>query len=358
MSAGDNGVVGRVRAVGAGLVLVTATLEGESGSAWVTVEARAATEVVVSRDSLRFGALDDTARLAVEVLDQAGEELAGAEVAWSSSDLAVAWVSEDDIVTALGNWSARLTARSGRAEGTVPVAVRQVAVAVTVGPDSLRLLNRQEGTVSATAEDANGNAVRIGELAGAAFAWETGDAEVATVSAGDNGLGRVKAVGAGLVLVTATLDGESGSAWVVVEERVATELTVSRDSLRFDALGDTARLAVEVLDQVGEELPEAVVTWLSSDSGVGGRFRGRDRHGIGKRVGRAGGECGDRSGHRFGLGAAGGGGGNGGAGLASPTARLLWEPRGQCRGRERERREAERYFRGCVLVGFGECLGG
>ena len=200
----------QVTAVGAGETRVAASLDGVSGSTAVTVEARAATKLVLAEDALAFTALGDMAQLNVVVLDQADEELAGAEVEWSSSDAAVALVSGDGTVTATANGVAEVVATSGTASDRVSVTVRQVAASVSVGPDSLHLLTGQAVGVTARVEDANGNEVRIEEIAGASFSWESADAGVAMISGDDGSAVQVTAVAEGLTRVTASLDGLSG----------------------------------------------------------------------------------------------------------------------------------------------------
>ena len=268
MVSAEGDAAGRVTAVGVGVARITASLDGAAGSAWVAVEARVATVVEADRDSVGFGALGDTARIGVRVLDQAGEALAGAKTEWSSSDAEVAGVSSDGLVTARANGTAALVASSDEVSDTVWVTVRQVAETVTVVPDSLRFLTRQEGAVTAGAKDANGNAVRLADIPGAAFSWATTDATVVMVSAEGDAAGRVTAVGVGVARVTASLDGASGSVWVVVEARVATVVEADRDSVRFGALGDTSRIGVRVWDQAGEALAGAKMDWSSSDPEV------------------------------------------------------------------------------------------
>ena len=115
------------------------------GSAAVTVEARAPTRLALAEESLAFTALGDTARPGVVVLDQAGEELAGAEVEWSSSAPDVATVTGEGFVTAVANGAAELLVSSGSVSDVIPVTVQQVAASIIIGPDSLHLLTGQAG---------------------------------------------------------------------------------------------------------------------------------------------------------------------------------------------------------------------
>ena len=82
-----------------------------------------ATTVTVNPGSAALGALGETARFTAEVRDQNGQVMAGAAVAWASSDAAVATVDASGVVTAAANGSATITATSGSVSGTAAVTV-------------------------------------------------------------------------------------------------------------------------------------------------------------------------------------------------------------------------------------------
>ena len=247
---------GLVTGVSAGDVEITAATGGVVGRAQVAVVPTAAT-LTVSPDTVAFDALGQTARLAAEVRDRAGSLMKGAAVSWSSGDTLVATVDSAGLATAVGNGMATVTATAGSASGTAAVTVVQLPVDVVVEPaadtlwgvgDTLRL--------TAGALDANGNAV-----SDAQFSWASGDTLVATVDAD----GLVTGVSAGEVEITATTAGVVGRAQVAVVPTAAT-LTVSPDTVAFDALGQTARLITEVRDRHGGLLEDAVVSWSSGDT--------------------------------------------------------------------------------------------
>ncbi len=100
-------------------------------------------------------------------------------------------------------------------------------------------------------------------ITGASVAWESGDPSVATVDAE----GLVTATGNGTVSITASAEAASDTAAVTVNQVVGT-LDVSPDSLRLEALGDTARLVAEVLDRRGQVVTGASVAWESGDPSV------------------------------------------------------------------------------------------
>jgi len=129
-------------------------------------------------------------------------------VTWASDNAAVATVSATGLVTAAGVGTATLTATSEGQSGAATVTVLPVPVAsVSVTPPSLGLTVGQTGQLTATPRDAAGN-----PLTGRVVTWASDNAAVATVSA----TGLVTAVSAGTATLTATSEGQSGTAMVTV----------------------------------------------------------------------------------------------------------------------------------------------
>ena len=123
-----------------------------------------ATAVTVNPGSAALSALGETARFTAEVRDQNGQVMAGAAVAWASSDASVATVDASGVVTAAANGSAAITATAGSVAGTAAVTVAQVVTAVAVSPAADTLVAFGD-TVRLVAEatDANGHAVEAGD---------------------------------------------------------------------------------------------------------------------------------------------------------------------------------------------------
>ena len=202
---------GRVTAVSAGTVTLTATVEGRSGSVELTVLPRAHTVTVQAPSSSLFEG--DQMEVSATARDAAGNVLTGRAVAWSSSSDAVATVSAAGTVTAVAPGTTTITAtvegRTGTLELTVDARVASVTVVAPAGSmvagDTMRL--------AAMARDAAGN-----PLMGRAVAWSTSSGAVATVS----GAGTVTAVAAGTVTITATVEGKSGSVQLTIVPAVGT----------------------------------------------------------------------------------------------------------------------------------------
>ena len=198
---------GLVTAAGNGTATITASAGGASGEAVVTVM-QSPDSVAVLPAEATIGALGDTLRLAAEAFDANGRAVAGAEFSWESSDDAVATVDSSGLVTAAGNGTATITASAGGASGEAVVTVMQEVSAVAVTPEADTIAPGDTLRLAAEAYDANGQRV-----AGAAFAWSSSDASVATV----DGSGLVTGVGEGMARIAAAVGDIRATSQITVE---------------------------------------------------------------------------------------------------------------------------------------------
>ncbi len=237
----------------------TTTLSAASGDL-VTTTAVTVTEtpasIVLSPDPVGLTFLGDTATVTADVRDGLGGPIPGAGVVWSSGDPLVATV-DGGRLTAVGVGATRIVATAGPVADTIAVTVEQLPFALVIAPDTI-VLNGAGDTlrVAGAVIDEGGS-----PIPGLAVTWSSGDETVASVSAA----GLVTAVGAG----TTTLEASSGalraSAPVTVTQTPAS-VTVTPDTLRLQAVGDTATIAAVVRDATGSEIVGASVRWSSSDT--------------------------------------------------------------------------------------------
>src|SRR5207244_2662046 len=137
-----------------------------------------------------------------------GTPLSGRAVTWASNNTAVAMVNGSGLVTAVATGAATITATSEGQSGTAVVTVSNVPVAsVTVTPAVASVQAGQTVQLSATLRDANGNI-----LTGRTVTWASTNTPVATVT----GTGLVTAKVAGSATITATSEGQSGTAAITV----------------------------------------------------------------------------------------------------------------------------------------------
>jgi len=258
---------GTATAVSAGTAAVTATVEGVSGSAQVIVTSpppvRAA-RVKVEPDSLVLQP-GHTGDFYAVAYDSAGNVLTGRAVSWTISDSTVARISGTGTVTAVSAGTAQVTATVEGVSGTARVIVTSppptVVARVVVSPDSVVLQPGHTADLAAAAYDAEGHL-----LTGRAVSWTISDSTVARIS----GTGAVTAVSAGTATVTATVEGVSGTAKVIVvapPPAAVTRVVVSPDSVVLQ-LGHTADLTAAAYDAEGHLLTGRAVTWATSDAAI------------------------------------------------------------------------------------------
>jgi hypothetical protein len=122
---------GLVTAVAPGAATITATSEGKSGAAQITVTAPVATvEVSASTTTL---VPQQTLQVTVVLKDQGGAALTGRTVTWSSSAAQTATVSASGLVTALTLGTATITATSEGKNGTIDLTVANGTVIGAAG---------------------------------------------------------------------------------------------------------------------------------------------------------------------------------------------------------------------------------
>jgi uncharacterized protein YjdB len=113
---------GLVTAKAAGSATITATSEGRSGTAAITVVSVPVASVTVSPATASVAA-GTTVQLAATTKDSAGGILTGRTVTWASSNTLVATVSATGLVTGVAPGSATITATSEGKSGTAAVTV-------------------------------------------------------------------------------------------------------------------------------------------------------------------------------------------------------------------------------------------
>src|SRR5207249_952320 len=124
----------------------------------------ASVEVTPATASVQAG---QTVQLTATPRDAGGTPLSGRTVTWSSSNTAVATVSNGGLVSGVTPGSATITATSEGKSGTSSVTVTNVPVAtVEVTPPSASVQAGQTVQLTATPKDAGGN-----QLSGGRATW-------------------------------------------------------------------------------------------------------------------------------------------------------------------------------------------
>src|SRR5438445_2284798 len=143
--------------------------------------------------------------------------------------------------------------------GTALLAVTNVSVAsVAVSPASATLSMGATQQLSATPRDAVGNV-----LTGRVITWTSSNAAIASVSA----TGLVKGGAAGTVTITATSEGQSGTASVTVANVPVASVMVSPTAPNM-YVGGTVQLTATPKDAAGDVLGGRTDTWTPSNGAV------------------------------------------------------------------------------------------
>jgi trimeric autotransporter adhesin len=202
---------GVVTAVAAGTAGITASSEGKSGTANLTVTRVPVAKVTVYLPSSTV-ATGGTIQATAEVTDAQGAVLTGRAVSWSSSNEAVATVVGTagviaGLVTGVSSGTATITATSEGQSGsaTVTVAAPVASVAVSVSSSTIGVGKTTQAT--ATTKDAAGNV-----LSGRFVSWSSDNTSIATVSSA----GLVTGVAVGSANIIATSEQKTGTTVITV----------------------------------------------------------------------------------------------------------------------------------------------
>jgi uncharacterized protein YjdB len=200
---------GTVKGVAVGSATITATSEGKTATASVTVVLTRA-DVATVTISPNGGELEvgERLQLSAELKDARGGAIRDRTPSWVSSDPAVATVSPTGQVSAISSGATTITASSDEKRATVRVEVARVPVGslvLTSPPATLPVGESFQLNVSV--RDRRGN-----PLDDRPVIWSSSSAQVATVTIA----GRVTAMGAGSARITATSEGKSVSVTINV----------------------------------------------------------------------------------------------------------------------------------------------
>ena len=242
---------GMVTALGAGAAIITASSEGRSAVATITVSLVpvAGVDVTPVTSNLVVG---QTSRLSARLRDASGATITGRMISWSSNRSNVATVSSDGLVSAVAAGTATITATSEGRSGsaTVNVATRP-ASAVIVSPGQVTIFAGQTVQLGTVVTDDRGQV-----LIGQSVSFSSNNTQVATVSAG----GLVTGVSTGTATITATSDGATGTATVTIAPDPVAVVDVSPASASI-VVGSSVQLVATPRNVSGQPLTGRTIFW-------------------------------------------------------------------------------------------------
>lgn len=203
--------IGAITALTPGTTSIIATSEGQSGSAVLTVLPAPVATVTVTLAQATLTAGSSTVAIAT-LRSATNDVLTERPISWSSSDNAIATVSQSGTVSSVAPGTATITAQSGGQSGSAVLSVTPPSVAlvnVSLGAQSLQV--GQKTNASAVVRDAAGN-----PLFGRQVNWFTSDNTVVDGAvSGDTAL--ITGLRAGNVTLSVQVEGRTASIPVTVQ---------------------------------------------------------------------------------------------------------------------------------------------
>lgn len=255
---------GMVTAVSAGTTTVTASTEGVSGSATVTVMAKIVppqavkvTGVSLDKESIGLTEGEETVLVATVTPDDATDK----SCSWASSDDNVVSVSQNGRLKALEAGSAVVTVTTTDGGFTASCKVDVAPLVIPVAVESV-VLEKKEVYIPVGGQETLAVSIYPEDATDKSLEWSSFDEKIATV----DGDGTVTAVAAGQTTVLVLSADNPGA-----EDRCSVFAYVPAESLTLDirslnlAVGETFFLATTVTPS---EAAASALTWISSDPGV------------------------------------------------------------------------------------------
>lgn len=215
--------------------------------------------MVISPPSGQLTSIGQILRLNATLFDAGGNTLTGLSITWSSSNSAVASVSNEGVVVARSEGTAQITAAVGGLRSTITVTVERSPSRIVVTPESVRLTAKEETLLlNAVVLDASDTPIPDVQVN-----WSSASPAVASV----NTRGLVTAHANGEARITAT-SGSVSRTIVVTVDIPTNRLVVSPESVNMASIGETVQLSARVLDASDMEIPDPDFTWNSEDPAV------------------------------------------------------------------------------------------
>lgn len=249
---------GTVTGVNEGSTTITVTSEGKTGSADVDVAASPIATVRINAPVSEM-AIGATQKLTVTLLDASGTTLPARPIAWRSGASSVATIANDGTVTAMTAGTVIIFATVDGKLASVTLTVRSIAViSVVVAPPTANMFVGDALDLGAQPRDVGGAVI-----AGRVIAWTSSDDRIAVVSSS----GRVRALAAGQVLITATVDGVHGSSAITTQIESVLSVTVDPPALSL-LPGTSSTLTPTARGRNGAALTGRTFTFVSADPSV------------------------------------------------------------------------------------------
>jgi Bacterial Ig-like domain (group 2) len=252
---------GNLTGVGEGAAQVSATYQGLSGSASITVGPPALMGIAVSlgQSSLPLGGSENV--IATGSFSDGSTQDLTRSVSWQANPSTVATIGNQGILTGVGKGVAQVSATyqglSGSASLTVGSAVL-VGIGVSLQQSTLPLGASESAT--ATGNFSDGTTQNLTSLA----AWQTNASTVATISP----QGNLTGIGKGSAQISATYQGLSGSASLTVGSAALIGIVVSLQQASLPVGESESATATGIFSDGTRQNLTQSVTWSLSGPAI------------------------------------------------------------------------------------------
>jgi len=183
------------------------------------------------------------------------------DITWSSSDPAIATVSDTGLATAVAAGTATITAKVGTITGTASLTVKaKTLTSLQVTPPTATIAYGTTQQFTATANYDDGTNEDVSKTA----TWASADTAIATISA--TGLATAKA--AGTTVITAAYNGQTGMASLTVSPAAMTGITVTPATASIAAGATQAFTATANFADNHTQDVTNQATWASSATAI------------------------------------------------------------------------------------------
>ncbi|MFN8653847.1 MAG: Ig-like domain-containing protein [Gemmatimonadales bacterium] len=198
---------GSITALAEGSTVISASSEGRQAEAALEVSRGAATldRIVILEGDRTALYIGQTQALTAQGRTATGEVIPNLPITWSSTNTDAVLVSNGGIIEGIFTGEGQVIARSGDKADTIAVSVRAAVERVVMDPTTLTMVVGEVAQVNAQAY--GGDNV----IVDAPITWRSENAGVATVTNG-----RITALKAGTVTISATVQGVRGTTLVTI----------------------------------------------------------------------------------------------------------------------------------------------
>jgi hypothetical protein len=277
---------GLATTVAIGSTTITATLGDKSGSTTFTVSAANLVAIAVSPDVAALARGTSQAFTALGVLSDGTRQDLTEQVTWSSSDEAVATVSNTagnrGLVIGLHVGNITISAAFSGVSGSAALEVSAATLdSIDISPFVVSIAKGTQLQFSASGNYSDGSTQDLTPL----VSWSTSNAAVAAISNAAGSQGRATGVSAGSATITAALAGVTGSLDLVVTAALldSIQLLPANPSVPAGS-GCTFRATGTYSDGSTQDITQ-LVTWSSSDGSVATVSNAAGSHGFVQSVG-------------------------------------------------------------------------